>query len=106
MSDSNHDVVLALLAELEAQAKRKGKKSILKGVMRRLRVKGGSEQLLTEMAALSGGKTIAAAPPEAEAQPKAPKKRSAPVKSPSKPTIKAKAALKSKPRSTDNALNA
>ncbi len=52
MSNSANEVVLAVLAELEAQAKKKGKKSFLKGVLKRLRDSGASEQLLGEISTL------------------------------------------------------
>ncbi len=72
MSNSANDAVLAVLAELEAQALKKGKKSIVKGVLRRLRDRGASAQLLGEISALNGKKSngAASAATKAKAAPK------------------------------------
>jgi hypothetical protein len=56
MSNSPNEAVFAVLAELEAHAKKKGKKSIVKGVLRRSSDGGASEQLLGEITALRAKK--------------------------------------------------
>ncbi len=56
MAGNANDVGLALLAALEANAKKNGKKSIVKAVLRRLRDGGASEQVLGQVAALDGKK--------------------------------------------------
>jgi|WetSurMetagenome_2_1015567.scaffolds.fasta_scaffold479903_1 hypothetical protein len=54
MTGNSDDVGLALLAALEAKAKKSGKKSIVNAVLRRLRDSGASEQVLGQVAALHG----------------------------------------------------
>jgi len=56
MSDSANAFGLALLATLEAKAKKNGEKSVVKGVLRRLKAAGASDQLIGEVAALCGKK--------------------------------------------------
>jgi hypothetical protein len=53
MAEGANDVGLAILATLEARARKKGKKSIVKAVVRRLRDAGASEQILAEVASLN-----------------------------------------------------
>ena len=52
MAGNANDVGLALLAALEAKARKNGKKSIVGAVLRRLRDGGASEQVLGQVAAL------------------------------------------------------
>jgi hypothetical protein len=62
MAGNANDVGLALLAVLEAKARKKGKKSIVKAVLRRLRENGASDQVLAQVAALDA-KTRSNEPP-------------------------------------------
>ena len=62
MSDSQNELVLALLATLEAQAKRKGRKSVVKGVVSRLVEAGAAEDLVNQVRALGGGAPPRVAP--------------------------------------------
>jgi hypothetical protein len=59
MAAIENDVGLALLAVLEAKARKKGRKSIVPEVLRRLRDGGASEQVLGQVAALNGKKPSA-----------------------------------------------
>ena len=84
MSNTTNDVGLALLAVLEAQAKKTGRKSVVKAVVRRLRDGGTDETLLAEVAAIGAKKAKAPKPPKADA------------KAISEPKVKAKRAKKVK----------
>lgn len=92
MSDSANAFGLALLATLEAAAKKKGKKSVVKRVVRRLEAAGASVQLIGEVAAV-GAKTVK--PPKV-AKEKPVKVKAAKVKAP----VKSKATSKSKAKKT------
>jgi hypothetical protein len=59
MAAIENDVGLALLAVMEAKARKKGRKSIVPEVLRRLRDGGSSEQVLGQVAALEGKKPSA-----------------------------------------------
>jgi hypothetical protein len=65
MSNSPNQLVLALLATLEEQAQKKGKKSVVKAVAAHLRKAGADEALVGEVEALGGGKPVAVAAPKA-----------------------------------------
>jgi hypothetical protein len=82
MADSSNTVAIALLATLEEKAKKKGKKSIVKSVLRRLRAEGAEARLLIEVAALRADKA-----PKAEAivEPKPSPKRAGGSKSRRRP---------------------
>ena len=56
MAANSNDVGLALLAALEAKAKKNGKKSLVQAVLRRLRENGASEQVIGQVAALEAKK--------------------------------------------------
>jgi len=88
MSDSANAFGLALLATLEAKAKKKGKKSVVKAVVRRLKAAGASEQLIGEVAAI-GAKTAKPAK-VAKEKPAKVKAAKAPAKSKAAPKGKAK----------------
>jgi DNA-binding protein H-NS len=78
MSNSSDELALALLATLEAQARKKGKKSVAKQVASRLRDGGASDELIRQVQALNSRKS-----PPAAAKPVRAKARSK-AKSPSK----------------------
>jgi hypothetical protein len=98
VTDHSNPVVLALLSVLDAQAKKKGRKSVVKGVLRHLRDAGAGEPVLAGVAALIAKpkaepaaepkvKAKAARKAKAAAEPKAVKVKVAKVK-----TVKAKVA--------------
>ena len=64
MSNSSDQLALALLATLEAQARKKGKKSVAKRVASRLRKAGADGDLIKQVKALDGRKSspVAAKP--------------------------------------------
>jgi hypothetical protein len=92
MSDSANAFGLALLATLEARAKKKGQKSVVKGVVRRLKAAGASDQLIGEVAAV-GAKKVK--PPKV-AKEKPVKVKAAKVNAP----VKSKNASKAKAKKT------
>ena len=57
MSNSSDQLALALLATLETQARKKGKKSIAKSVASRLRKAGADGDLIKQVEALDGRKS-------------------------------------------------
>jgi hypothetical protein len=67
MAHSLDAVTLALLATLEARAKKNGEKSILKGVVGRLAEAGGHDDLIAAISALPIKKKV---PMESIAKPK------------------------------------
>jgi hypothetical protein len=70
MTDTSNALVLALLATLEAKAKKKGRKSLVKQVIQQLRVSGADHALIDQVAALSPSKPSETAPPKVAAKPK------------------------------------
>ena len=56
MSDPQNAAVLALLSVLEQRAKKKGRKSLVKDVLRVLSEKGASDDLIAEIVTLSPAK--------------------------------------------------
>lgn len=83
MSNSPNELALALLAVLEAQAKKKGRKSLVKQVIGQLRKVGADEALVGQVSAL-GAETS----PEPTVAAKA-TKAAKPAKSVTKPNTKA-----------------
>jgi hypothetical protein len=61
MSNSSNELTLALLATLEAQAKKSGKKSLVKRVAGQLRKTGAGADLIAQVDALVDSKAPAAA---------------------------------------------
>ena len=79
MSNSSDQLSFALLATLEADAKKKGKKSVAKRVASRLRKAGANSDLITQVEALGGRKSAPAAVRPSRA--KHPRKAKVPAKS-------------------------
>jgi hypothetical protein len=69
MSNSSNELTLALLATLEAQARKHGKKSVAKRVASHLRKIGADNDLVSQVEALGGGKPPATAPRKRDHQP-------------------------------------
>jgi hypothetical protein len=106
MGDSTNTLALAVLSALAAQAKKKGKKSFVKAVVRRLRDGGASEQLIGLVSAVGAtkpakdGKAKDAKPPKAIKVKKGSKKGS-------KDAAKIEASAKTKaPAKAEPSLNA
>ncbi len=70
MSNSQNELVLALLATLEEQAQKKGKKSVVKAVAGHLRKAGADDALISEVEALSGDKPMATVAPKTVRKPR------------------------------------
>lgn len=62
MSNSPNEIALALLATLEAHARKKGKKSLVRQVAKRLRKAGVDAGLVSQVEAVSTSRKSAAAP--------------------------------------------
>ena len=60
MSNSSNEIALALLATLEVQAKKKGKKSIAKQVAKRLRETGADADVVSQVEGAGGRKSSSA----------------------------------------------
>ena len=61
MSNSSNEIALALLATLEAHAKKKGKKSVVKQVAKRLREAGVNVEQVSQVEAIGARKPSRAA---------------------------------------------
>ena len=70
MSNSSNEIALALLATLEVQAKKKGKKSIAKQVAKRLRETGADADLVSQVEAIGGARKSSGPAPRSATKPR------------------------------------